>query len=818
MAEYRLHYKTGKVGYSKAHAEYILRENKYSKKEDLVYKESGNMDCIIDGTSAVEFWQGADEYERINAITYREFELNIPNELSYEQGVKLVQDFVKTEIGNSHPYSFAIHESHNKDGEKNLHCHLMFSERELDGINRELPKFFKQAYTKKPEIGGAKRNRKWQTKEQLLHIRKSWEILSNQALEKNGFEERVSCESLKKQREVALEKGDYLKAELLNRTPVNISGITLQKEKRLGLEKLTPEEQEKFKEYKQAKELREFKKRELEIKRENVIPTKEECKSKLIKILNTTEDDIKLKALNIITKGAFYSHSKKLRKIENQLLIDPLNEHLKKQEKEIKESINSLKLETENTPRCIRIIEQLNRDLEREKSIYEKAAKNYNLDISNNLDEKNLLKFYENKYKNTPVESLEFRLKEIEAENSRELAKNVLTNFRLEGITKDIMVNEQLKESLTNKMQTQLMMGERDGYKESNLKLKEITEKLDYRYKEYDSMIDSLEKQKVKVDRLEKVIKTKTSEELKAIKSLIGKAPVKEPNLKSYIENLVKLEKVKSSYEYYSKNNQNEKYNAILYKQRVSIMAYENLLLEKEKTIVSNKAKFETEVKALSQNCEISIKKLNNGIEALEKGKDKLDKLVAPKRLDNGFKSVELFAINKLTNGEYNKLFFEGKKLSKDISNLEKEFSGTSKLNFIKRSSLSKEIDMLKTKYQNIKVFKENLLKKYKDSEILKDVSTQIEKSFKQAQKIVDKEIRVNKDDLNTQYLAKRKLNEIGTKEKDFKPYIKNKSIQIQKGLKHTLGGLKKVLVQEKSPKRNNLEIKLQKEKEGWEL
>ena len=818
MAEYRLHCKVGKVGMAKAHAEYILRENKYNKKEDLVYKESGNMECVIDGTSAIDFWKSADDFERVNGASYREYELNIPNELSHEQGIKLVQDFVKNELEYKHPYSFAIHESHSKDGEKNLHCHLMFSERELDDILRTKEQFFKRANSVNPELGGAKKNRIWHKKEKLYEIRKSWEILSNQALEKNGFDERVSCESLKKQREVALEKGDYLKAELLNRTPVNISGITLQKEKRLGLEKLTPEEQEKFKEYKQAKELREVKKRELEIKRENIIPTKEECKSKLIKILNTTEEDIKLKALNIITKGAFYSHSKNLRKIENQLLIDPLNEHLKKQEKEIKESINSLKLETENTPKCIRIIEQLNRDLEREKSIYEKAAKNYNLDISNNLDEKNLLKFYENKYKNTPVESLEFRLKEIESENTRELAKNVLTNFRLEGITKDIMVNEQLKESLTNNMQTQLMIGERDRYKESNLKLKEITEKLDYRYKEYDSMIDGLEKQKVKVDRLEKEIKTKTSEELKAIKSLIGKAPVKEPNLKSYIENLVKLEKAKSSYEYYSKNNQDEKYNAILYKQRVSIMAYENSLLEKEKTIVPNKVKFETEAKALSQNCEISIKRLNNGIETLEMGKDKLESLIAPKKLNNGFKSVELFAINKITKGEYNKLFFEGKKLSKDISSLEKEFTGTSKLNFIKRSSLSKEIDTLKPKYQNIKVSENTLLKKYKDSQVLKDVSSQIEKSFKQAQKIVDKEIRINKDNLNTQYLAKRKLNEIGTKEKGFKPYVKNKSIQIQKDLKHTLGGLKKVLVQEKSPKRNNLEIKLQKEKDGWEL
>lgn len=818
MAEYRLHCKVGKVGMAKAHAEYILRENKYSKKEDLIHKESGNMDCIIDGTSAIDFWKSADDFERVNGASYREYELNIPNELSHEQGIKLVQDFVKNELEYKHPYSFAIHESHNKDGEKNLHCHLMFSERELDNILRTKEQFFKRANSTTPELGGAKKNRIWHKKEKLYEIRKSWEILSNQALEKNGFDERVSCESLKKQREKALEKGDYLKAELLNRTPVNVSGITLQKEKRLGLEKLTPEEQEKFKEYKQAKELREIKKRELEIKRENVIPTKEECKSKLIKIINTTEEDIKLKALNIVTKGAFYSHSKNLRKIENQLLIDPLNEHLKKQEKEIKESINSLKIETENTPRCIKVIEQLNRELEREKSIYEKAAKNYNLDISNNLDEKNLLKFYENKYKNTPIESLEFRLKEIESENTRELAKNVLTNFRLEGITKDIMVNEQLKESLTNNMQIQLMMGERDRYKESELKLKEITEKLDYRYKEYDSMIDGLEKQKVKVDRLEKEIQSKTSEELKVIKSLIGKAPVKEPNLKSYIENLVKLEKVKNAYEYYSKNNQDEKYNTILYKQRVNIMAYENSLLEKEKTIVPNKAKFETEAKALSQNCEQDIKKLNKSIEDLERGKDKLERFLAQKPINNGLKTVELLAINKLTKGEYNKLFFEGKKLSKDISNLEKEFTGTSKLNFIKRSSLSKEINTLKTKYENIKVSEENLLKKYKDSEILKDVSSQIEKSFNQAQKIVDKEIRISKDDLNTKYLAKRKLNEIGTKEKGFKPYVKNKSIQIQKDLKHTLGGLKKVLIQEKSPKRNNLEIKLQKEKDGWEL
>ncbi|MGL5903958.1 MAG: MobA/MobL family protein, partial [Cetobacterium sp.] len=327
MAEYRLHYKKGKVGVAKAHAEYILRENKYSKaKEDLIYKESGNMDCIIDGTSAIDFWESADNFERINGVSYRELELNIPNEFNHEQGIELVQNFVKNEIGYKHPYSFAIHESHNKDGEKNLHCHLMFSERELDDILRTKEQFFKRANSKKPELGGAKKDNIWRKKEQLLSLRKSWEVITNTALEKNGFDERVSCESLKKQREEAIKKEQYDKADFLDRNPVNILGKTLRKIKRVGFKNLSKEEQESITKYKEAKEIRASKKREYEIKKGNVVPTKEECQLKLNKITNTTEEDLKLKALNIITKGAFYSHSKILRKIENQLLIDPLNE------------------------------------------------------------------------------------------------------------------------------------------------------------------------------------------------------------------------------------------------------------------------------------------------------------------------------------------------------------------------------------------------------------------------------------------------------------------------------------------------------------
>ncbi|MEG2250630.1 MAG: hypothetical protein RSD09_03520, partial [Bacilli bacterium] len=622
-----------------------------------------------------------------------------------------------------------------------------------------------------------------------------------------------------KQREEAIKKEQYDKADFLDRNPINVLGKTLRKIKRVGFKNLSKEEQESITKYKEAKKIRASKKREYEIKKGNVVPTKEECQLKLNKITNTTEEDLKLKALNIITKGAFYSHSKILRKIENQLLIDPLNEVLRKQEKELKETINSLKLENENSPKYKRIYEQINRDFEREKEIYQAASKDYGIDKLESLQEEKITKSYENKYKNASSESLEFRMKELEVENPRELAKNVLTNFRLEAITKDIMINEQLKESLTNKMQTQLMIGEREGYKESDLKLKEIEKKLDYKYKEYDLMIDGLEKQKEKVDRLENEIKAKKDNELKVIKTLLGTSEnTNTDKVKNYIENLVKLEKAKTNYEYYSNNNIDEKYNIIIYKQRMNILAYENSLVEKEKELIPNKKLLEKEAKRLLESCDLKINSLNKTVDTLEKGKEKLDKFTSEKKLENGYTTIQLLALNKITKGEYNKVFFEAKKISKDINNLEKELSQTSKLNFIKRSSISKDIETLKTNYNKCKSSEENLLKKYKDSDYLKDVSSNINKCLNTAKKRVEKENKSLKEDRNIQYLIKRKLNEIVGLEREFKPYTKNKPIQLQKDLKHTLGGLKKALVQDKKPNQNNLEIKLQKEKEGWEL
>ena len=54
-------------------------------------------------------------------------------------------------------YAFAIHNPRAMDGKEQPHCHLMFSERLLDGIERDPDQFFKRFNSKDPSKGGAKK-------------------------------------------------------------------------------------------------------------------------------------------------------------------------------------------------------------------------------------------------------------------------------------------------------------------------------------------------------------------------------------------------------------------------------------------------------------------------------------------------------------------------------------------------------------------------------------------------------------------------------------------------------------------------------------
>lgn len=204
MASYHCAVKTGGKGRAGPHSEYIMREGQYapentrgkSRMEDMEFTTSGNMPAWAEHDASI-FWRAADEYERANGATYREIEVALPRELNPEQRRALVEDFIQQQIGDRHPFTYAIHipQAAIAGGEQ-PHAHIMYSERTLDGIARDPDLFFKRANSKNPERGGCKKDSAG-TKERLLETRERWATVQNQHLEKHGHPDRVDHRSLK---------------------------------------------------------------------------------------------------------------------------------------------------------------------------------------------------------------------------------------------------------------------------------------------------------------------------------------------------------------------------------------------------------------------------------------------------------------------------------------------------------------------------------------------------------------------------------------------------------------------------------------------
>ena len=273
MAIYRFDSSNSKTHNTAAHdhADYIKREGKYSPEyqkekdeilknsyEDLVFKGDFNMPEFGKENSTL-FWVASEEFERANGRTYSQFEISLPHELNDEENTKLIKDFATETFENKFPYTLAIHRKpSSKKDVNNIHAHIMFCERGLDGIERNPIHFFKRANPINPELGGCKKDRKWHDINMLKTYRKNWENFLNKELEKRNLE-KVSCETLVKQKLEAEKNGDLLKAELLDREPVNINGYILIKIGKSGIDSLSKWEQEELENFKKVKEFKEFK-------------------------------------------------------------------------------------------------------------------------------------------------------------------------------------------------------------------------------------------------------------------------------------------------------------------------------------------------------------------------------------------------------------------------------------------------------------------------------------------------------------------------------------------------------------------------------
>ncbi|HZW25727.1 MAG TPA: MobA/MobL family protein [Gallionella sp.] len=198
--------KRGGVGRARKHAAYVIGVEKYSSREDVAHICMGNMPTWAT-TDPLAFWEAADTHERSNGRTYYEFECAIPRELTFEEAKELVDGWLAQEIGDKHPYLSSIHIKTAADGLPNIHCHSMFSDRLMDGVDRPSEQFFKRPPSRyrnkktgelcEPDStkGGGGKDRKWNDKHIVEELRERWEVYANQFLVEHGHQPRLDLRS-----------------------------------------------------------------------------------------------------------------------------------------------------------------------------------------------------------------------------------------------------------------------------------------------------------------------------------------------------------------------------------------------------------------------------------------------------------------------------------------------------------------------------------------------------------------------------------------------------------------------------------------------
>lgn len=417
MAIYHLTYKTG-TNYK--HIDYINREGKYKKREDLEYKAEFNLPSCYKNSK--DFWEQAILNERKNAITYRELEISLPNEFSKEKNIEILNKFLEKTFGKEYVYNYAIH---NPEG-KQRHAHVMFCERKLDGIERTRENFFKRYNTNNPEKGGAKKERKFCYKPFLFFVRKSWEEHLNLYLSSEGIE-KVSSDTLKKQAQEALQNGDLIKAELLNRTPYSYKLNSF-------YGKFSKEIKEtKYKNEKVKQQVKELKKLVENVKFtekyinqfnnksfKEILEKKENLETNIFKLnKKMMEENLKRNILNELSGYELNNLKNEKRKIFKMIKENKRNNNLKKN-KELKNNINILDEKINNIENMFdkHLIEE---KILKKKEVYMKVFKNI-------LTEKEIIdRIFLEKLKNIDSNSEDYNLYKsyIERKNLKEERENV---------------------------------------------------------------------------------------------------------------------------------------------------------------------------------------------------------------------------------------------------------------------------------------------------------------------------------------------------------------------------------------------------------
>ena len=211
MAHFHCQLKVGVKGADKAsaasHYAYLTRTGAYAKlssDEELVVVRSGHLPKWAEVDPSV-FWMASDMYEREKGSVYRELEGALPREFSLEATIMIVEKFIDLYL-KDHAYTFGIHVKNGSDGLSQPHVHLMWSDRIMDGIERDPEMMFKRvAAGRKDKNGNVKavdpakggcRKAGTEMFGRLIEFRECWAKLTNDAYASAGVNARVDHRSL----------------------------------------------------------------------------------------------------------------------------------------------------------------------------------------------------------------------------------------------------------------------------------------------------------------------------------------------------------------------------------------------------------------------------------------------------------------------------------------------------------------------------------------------------------------------------------------------------------------------------------------------
>lgn len=803
MATYRLCYKKGKVGYSKNHAAYIQREDGYqSKEEDLVYTESGNMNFNGETISAKKFWEYADTYERTNSVAYRELELTIPNEFNHEQAKELISNFVKKEIGEKYPYTYAIHEAKNEKDEKNLHCHLMFSERELDGIARELSQYFKRANSKNPEKGGAKKNREWQEKSRLLDLRKSWEIETNNLLEKNGFEARVDCRTLKEIRQDLLESGMFDKAETYNRLPINVAGKILYKVGH-GIE-LNGEEKQQYDKYIETVN----RKKELERiyqEREN---KKIEHKNLKAEIEKLEKENSKEKAINICSKGEYFKAKKQYYDISKKAKKYPENSILKNEKERLSKIIKNIEDKSIKSNKYINVFANLEtkrvNTLESLKAEYFEKFKDKYL----TKDEEKI----KEKYQDYDMLKLKIKLETLSNENPTEKAINVLTNYEYNLKFVEAFEMLEKKKNIESKYNEAALFNPRQA-KDFKLALSIEEKNIENKQDEIIKLIDNVDEKKLN-DLAEKIEKN-TKIEKAILTGLIEEKSQSRSEIDLMKDKVVLLDKFSNLEKLYNKEiASDEKNKKKIFSISSELASVESLLNFEYKSIDIKDDIAQNNLKAIQEQ----IAKNDKRILMAENVIDKAKTIISAHSKKYNLSGIEVIAIGNLSKGKYWKNYKEMKKLTSEIKNDERILSNMGIISFGK-GVLKKDIELKKKKLEDLEKKEKTIINTYKKDKSFSSEVDKVNNHYNSILKTYQSILVTAKMDNKINFKVKFNIEKSG---KQITTYKKNPSKNRSKGvIIEGSRGLKSNVknIFDNTEVRATVGIHLEKEKEnGWEV